>query len=860
MICDDFNKKLAALNAKQAEINKQRLTRELGIKDKDFTPQTLVDHLVNNEGFDRKMLEAFMSASTTTPEGKDAVRQATSRVMDQGLEMAKDLSEGDLKEKMVDAADNVRTGVREGLVRSLNTRPKNVNEASNGFMNFIGGEAQMLPIGKTASGNTAYVGRGEAAAWQRRVDSVFKETRQELGGISKIAFNESLQLIGGGRRGKDLEGDLEPYFKRIDERIAAKPILKDFKAKLQVAKDVYANPKVKQFINEYSEYLDAVGTTLSEEKIADKREGYWHNVVALEQKYADWYDRTLNGPRVNTSDFRESKKYDSLIDMIIDSPVMPATLNFSEIAGRYISNAGRAVTLRQVREKMVDNINLDDKADGRMMIKTPDGDYPMVAMRTSKGKYPELPGGETYKNLGHINEAWDGIFVHPDFYPWMNSNFGEFRKLGGIARMAINTGQILKNFTLGIGFGEFSAHGFSLSKKYMSLSASQFGKLNVGEWINPWGAASRGISKLVNHNANVRKAIQIGQMTVKQVDMLHIAAMKEVTLLNLLSGAEGLAMKALSKMGITPEDMLHPISDGLAKYSNWQHERLFNKFQLGLKCDLADRIAQTPWFEAMATKHGEDHAFQQLGKMLNDHFGGQNLEMIGRSKGLQMIMRAGLLAPDWLESKFNRIARIGLSDSPEIRKAYASSVLHYLAALGILHVVVQQVMDSVTGEKRTMEQMFKDWGNGDLGVIKVGKTKDGKHEIVSRIDFAGTEDWRPIAKLFRAMMDSVEQKSPVPALGEAAHEASYKLSPLARIPLDMMQAKKDLDKYGKRKPSSFDYPGLPIPVQQAIYSLRGGYGSTDEEKAKAVAEILAAVPLGVSVESRNVKKEKKAAK
>ncbi|RKZ05835.1 hypothetical protein DRQ25_15270, partial [Candidatus Fermentibacteria bacterium] len=95
---------------------------------------------------------------------------------------------------------------------------------------------------------------------------------------------------------------------------------------------------------------------------------------------------------------------------------------------------------------------------------------------------------------------------------------------------------------------------------------------------------------------------------------------------------------------------------------------LFGKFDAGLKVKAA--VLELHHLQKIHPNKDINELAAMSARIINDDFGGEHLERMGRNKTKQHFMRLMLLAPDWTESNVRTMVRVFTAGSKEERHLY----------------------------------------------------------------------------------------------------------------------------------------------------------------------------------------------
>lgn len=849
IICDELNKKTARLKKQQQEINRNKLAMAYGLDPNKYDPKEVVDYLVSRHNVDRNALNSFMADPDSTVAGFAKKMESANKVNQAALDNAKSLS---TKDGIKNFAEAIRKNSANLINKALKSIPDGVSNSTKAFMQQVTGTLD-IQIGSTKDGNGVWAGHMTAREIKVNGEELLKndEFLENAGKFTKTQLGNAAN-IAGFMRGMDVQSTIASDRKYIKDNMNTKPVLKNWLPALDLLEKANKSKAFRDFMDDYFSKLDVAAEYGEKNKILkNKHADYYHNAVDMEAFRNPWEEGIFSS-RMSKTDFTKAKQYKSGNDFMLSGGSMPASMDFFDVSAAYWKQYGNAVNRIHMAEFLKENSKLGKDHDSKMTIVDSDGVQHLTVMRNFKDEKWEAPqagNGNRYRNMGAFSHVLDGIYAHPDFYDWAQNAIGQWKAPNGIVMFAMKTNEMLKGITLSLGFGPISFHGMALAQKGL-LAGRQAGV--AGYW-QIGTMQGEGASAMANHDAGVLNLINHG-LTVETPDML-----RQTVLSNKFDPETG------------DKRIYSKIADSITSLFNFQHENLFDKFAMPYKVGLALRMTKTEWFKNIADNKGHDHAFETVAKIMNDTMGGQNLQMMGRSKALQTLLRASMLAPDWQEGKFRRLFGVALAENPDVRKAYQGAVLTEVIALAVGHMAAQQAWWAMTGSKKGMDDMFLDWANGKLGIINLGTTKDG-YAINARVAGSSIEDIRPVTGIIKAYHDAITghtyegtpspfkelpdyQKVYKPAVKDVGHEAVNKLSPIARFMFDAMQHLPTARK-GKpgqeprpKDPSGYDYPYLPIAVQAAVKAACGGYGKSTEDREKYTALALISSMSGFPIES-----------
>lgn len=848
--CDEFYKKIAEQTEKLRAINARGFARQMELPE-GTKAEDIEDILVGKHGLPRSLARTILNNSPGFDPDAEKIADASNKMANTALENAKSIAEQmKTPEGRQALGSSMRQMARDVISWSFNHIPKGANQPFWGALREFASGKNALKVGTKANGEDVYAGEIYGKILAGEVKDLWKKTSKA--DMNHEQFRQALRMIAQ-TRGSDARKSIEATKAKVEANVKDGKFLetKNTLPAYDLALKIVDKPEIKKFIQDKYDDLDVFQKGLIEHRVLRAgvddegnpvpagRKNYYPNTVFLKQ-YQDPFESMMEGDKISRSNFKKQKVYDNGLQAI-ENGVMPATLDFVDELSAYARNSGNALRHAHLAEVLRSNAVMPMENGKKFIISEGSDDFkPAVVTNEGQEKGWEVPktaDGSTYKDLGNIDNAgqYRGIYAHPEFYSWLEANL-RVPKVKGVFKTFLRATQMVKGITF---FTPGLYHAGSLGRKAIYAGA---GAKIQGFW-NPFSMQGEGLAAIANKHPSIFKWFGGGFMLHQHDFMRQTFGNREY---NMKTGDLTYTSK---------------FNDFIDKYTNWGHDWLFEKWQLGVKMGFALRLERTEAFQNMVRDHGEDYAYAHYSEMLNNTFGGQNLEMMGRSKVMQSVLQAFFLAPDWQEAKFRRLFGTVVSADPEIRKSYQGAMAMEVACMVMGHLAFQQVMGAVTGHQRTMAQTEDDILSGDLGLVHIGKTPDGKKDIVVRLFASEMEETRPFLHIAKGYFDALTGKGPEtiaervykPLLGNIGKEVRNRAAPLTKFALDL--GNKAANK--PKGPSPFDLPFLPISMQQAIFAARGGYGQTEEQREKMAIATLLASYAGVPVETKSPTKEPK---
>lgn len=272
----------------------------------------------------------------------------------------------------------------------------------------------------------------------------------------------------------------------------------------------------------------------------------------------------------------------------IDLGLTPRFNKISDLVGWYESTANKSLAdINFFKTLTKENLIMSHGKAPRDWVTLDADRFPALKVMTPEGAY-----SGTYKAPPELAEMVNNYLRNPQL-PWLES----------IANYASRVKNMVLSF--GIPYTGINAHGFNiLARSTLSGRNPVMGFLRGAHWmVNP-----RSAERFVNANLkSAPKAVKNG-LTFAVED--HRALTEDPGI--------------VGKFGQT--------------WNNLFEKPLFEKMIPALKLNYYDDLV----------KGGMDE--REAAKVANNIFGGFNWEQVGKSKDMQNLKRALILAPDWLES------------------------------------------------------------------------------------------------------------------------------------------------------------------------------------------------------------------
>ncbi len=666
---------------------------------------------------------------------------------------------------------------------------------------------------------------------------VFDEFSKNNPSIKAKEASEGLKTLMDAR-GEDVPSYFAKTRKEIESRIGDKPILKQLLRKLDIAEQLHSDKGVRDFTDRYGERLDAYADKAIEYGILkpeSKRVSFMHNSIAMLEDHMNAFEKALYGEKFTFSDTRAAKKFDNGIEAELNGH-KPASDDFFDHAGAYWDSAANATRFHEFDA----SIRADAaRKDPQLMIETSrDSAEPAYILKDEKNSQWKKPEG--YKDLSKMGSQYAGMYAHPEAFRWMKAVLESPNKPSDFGLAYIRFNQLTKRSVLGLVSGY---HLMSLAKKSIYLTA----RMGTSSILSPVGTPMRGL-----------EAIRGG----KGFDVL-MEAMQQGFVFGQHDIWENPAFtKKYNVQG--DQTTLSSLSENIRKFTSWPTEFVFDKARTGMKTGMLLDIAQSKWFENIEAKEGRDVALRNTSDILNLHFGGHNLEAIGRSRPFQTVLQGLLLAPDWTESKVKRLFGAAIAKDPNLRKALFWSLTAEAVSVAMFKVVLQGVSDRINSTKgNTWDNWVDDVFHRRFGTIDLGREKGAGSKDL-RWDFGGSENQdietgRLFVKLLWGMEQSIQHNDTdylQKAWDAIKKESLYRASPLANIAAGSGPAYASR-KEGKTLLESVE-KFMPIAGSEIIEAYRGKFGgSTSEERLAQAAKTGALSVIGLPLKAYNIDAEKK---
>jgi uncharacterized protein (UPF0335 family) len=234
------------------------------------------------------------------------------------------------------------------------------------------------------------------------------------------------------------------------------------------------------------------------------------------------------------------------------------------------------------------------------------------------------------------------------------------------------------------------------TSKNLALSA---GVPNTG--INAHGANIMARSLMANLTSNPKRLLQHGKYLLRPKTALKdLNAMKPrmseavqdgltLTTEGYTFGAEGGSGELLRGMGVKPGGR---IDRAVTQTGKWFEDPLFQEVIPAIKMkhytDMKDDLIKQGMARANAGKQAADFT--------NELYGGVNWQAMGRSKDMQNIGRATILAPDWLETNL-RLGKGSLSSLKNYNTPEGKQYHTLIKGLGASYLAANMINLATTG-------------------------------------------------------------------------------------------------------------------------------------------------------------------
>jgi hypothetical protein len=807
---------------------------------KDASPQEVEDRLVTRHGLTREAARSVVNRVEGDPANDANAREISRKIgekADQELKAAQGPNDPKVSQAWIDGkVDAIRTKVVEIFDHSINNIPKGLNKPGMGMLKQFYNWKQFLNLGKTESGGPAMVGAMADAALHNKTTALWEEYQAPGGKMPKDDFREAVLVQTAAFESRS---DIKTFVKDMRDLMAEnpQPIHKQTERILQLGETLGNESLVNKFIKENSQVISVAGDELLKAKIIkEKKIGFLTNQIALESEGGDLFDKLIYGKEISKSILSKKKVYNNYIEAMIDGHI-PASMKYDDVIGNYLSRAGKSLRVAKLASEMKANAALPDSHDDKVRVTiSSDESMPGIAVRDPKNEnweVPEAPGNKKFQNLGGLNYRLEGIYAHPEIYRGLTHVFESGFEKQGLVKAMFRLSSVWKSMALSFSF----FHEGSLRQKAISLSQSHglgvAGQVLID--LKNDSLTNEGLSTLAG---NVDTPILLD--LVRNDFSLHQHDMSKNPLLasnyNFKTGEKTITAKA---------------SDIFNAATNFFHDRVFEKVQPGLKIAMGIRLVKSDWFQNLKGKEGEplsyDDKLQTVSKIMNDTFGGQNLEAIGRTRLAQTLLQAVFLAPDWQEAKMKRMFGTVLAQDPNARSSFRAAVAAEFAMMLVLKIAAQQLYSGITGDQRSLKDMAEDIWNGRLGSVYIGKTKENKpRDKFMTFGGSANQDLRVPLTFAKGLVGTV--KGDFRALPQAiGEETSHKFSPLFSLMKSYTEHKTEMQKKleSRKPPSGYDYNFLPMSVAQTIAALTGGLG---EDRANEAIQSQISSTLGVPIQ------------
>ncbi len=834
MLCDDILKKL---KEKQDQINKLNAAEIIYTQEMKAgkSPEDVRDIMIHQHGIPPDVATAMIESARGWQPDMLKLHGITNEIgvnAEQFQKAAQSPNETVVnREFLKEKANSWRDRISDALSRSFNSLPKGMND---NLQNALRSFASFRDIMEIKPGSNVFAGRNTKFLIKGELENLHKDSGTTL---PMKEFDIGLETAAQiGREENPMQ-----YIKDRKEEIMSKmdkqPVLKQLLRKLDLAEQVYSTPGVKDYLdNTYKKLDTAREVAFPGEK---GRDNYYHNHVIIEP-HMDIWDSITSGDRRSFSRMTEGKVYKNGVEAEM-AGARPSSDSFLENNGVYWSALANKLRKDSFAVKLKENAELTN-ADSRKMMIDVNADYSEAAfhVRPADSKNWETPktsSGKYYKEMDNLGPQFRGVLAHPEVYKWQEKVFRHI-DADGLAATTLKGMRMWKTLVLS---GSSIIHGGSLAKKYAYLATSLGVKDGINNTFGVFSVHAEGLGSLKPDSPHFPQALKLMQngLSLETYDMARNAAFN----------------RKYNEYG--DQTMLSTLGEKITDFTDWQHKLLFEKFRTGLKLGLGLRVLKSDYFADLVKKHNGDsnQAMAEISTMLNDHFGGQNLEMIGRSRIVQSFMQAMLLSPEWTEAKFKRAYGAFINPSDAIRKSYQYSLAAEFGSMLIMKIALQQIYSSMYNDPRTMDDMAKDIWNRRLASVYIGKTSDGKKELFATLGMSENQDLGLLLPFFKGTYESFAQGDISQLPKELAKEVGHKLSPAAKGIVDAMGRHAPEKKEGwGQKSLKFGEGFLPIGVAQVVDAAQGEIGEPASYRAgQAALGSLTGFPLT----AYNVKKEPK---
>lgn len=818
--CKEIGDRIRKYEEDRKRRNAELLASKIGSK--SSKAQDVKDEAINKYGLDKEAVEEGLNNVPGDAESEAVSRKVNEEIANEALAESKQAENPDgtlVKGWLQGKAEALRKFVSDAFGRASSVFPKDANEDLKKIGQEFGAQKGALTV--MFGDKIAIVGDAAAVTLKRRFEETFESIKDRVS-LGKQQIDEGMWALAHTRDEahptltkegyKQVRDELQKVINANIGNEGMKVPLTQLDLKLKMADAAIEHPELINLINDHFESLTTIGEAAHAKGLmaSTRAKSYIHNTVDIILKYrdpADW----LEGPKSNRTNMNKAKKYDNGLKAMSEGGVMPTFNSFTDEAATYLKSAANGFRRANFLEKAKDpysNMMVETAADA--------ADRAFITRdRKSDEKWetPKDSNGIDYRDLGGImGDKWDGVYAHPQVERWLSLATKVPEPPGGIVKFALRANGLL-NKTVLLGFPFM--HGGAFTLKGTLLGATS----KVEGWANPYSVYSEGLAaasgKNLDNHVLYLELVQNG-MGLKTHDLIRNPLMTRK-----FDEGTGLQTQASS------------IAEKVDHFTNFEGSFLFGKWHLGQKTGMGIRLMKSDWFTNLVKQKGGDRdaAVKVVAEILNDTFGGRNMEMIGRHPTVQLFMQASLLAPDWQESKMRRLFGTTFNDDPAIRKSYQAALTAEMAVGAIATVAAQQIVAATLGHQRSLEEMWGDWKHGRFGAVYIGKNATGKEEFVM-LNPAMNQDARIFSMLLKGLEGTLKGNLEA-GPRELALEASKKLGVGPRVFSDLAFRKQ---KSAGAGPSEFDRPFsfLPADIQEPISAARGVFGDKGAE-AKAVS-------------------------
>lgn len=782
-------------------------------------------------------------------EGKQRALEDYKKTSSSALTFAQSLG---TKEGIANGWSAMKAAAVKGVTAWMGT-VKHLPIQGKDFMNALirlGGEKNFVALGDSEAGTPVFSG-AEAGHNYRSEQNALYDKVNKVNPTNKELFREAIGLAHATRDelGKGFDGGyLKSMLAVINHSRATMgaDYAKHEEQIIRKAQELIQNPDVQKFVANTHQTLRTIAKILKANgEITSERASYFPNLVRMMMNdNSSGLDSALFGKKFSSGDMAQIKTYRSAVEASLNG-YKPKSFAADDMMGVYHTKIGDRMAQVGFKNSIVKNMD--------EWTVQPAADVKEVAFHTfDKGEKPEMrtADGQYYKNLGNLNHRFDGIYAHPIMAKQMEKIWKIPQQTGLLASVKRGN-EAFK----GLLFSMNLFHAKTLATKGVELLAgaqaveSATAKDPFQVFINPFTMVRRGLDAIKGYHPEILKMAAAG-VTFRDGQW------------------EKPLMESHTYDPITGEkqvNLWHQITT-LGGVSTWINNGIFHSLQAGMKAGIGLQLTQTEMFRKWVSEKGEDYAYQNLASLLNNHLGGQNLVSQGRSQFVQAFLRAGMLAPDFQESKWRRNFGIFHADK-NLRAVYQASLGVEAVLVGTTLLAVQGLFDEIRGEKRSMASWIHD-SVGHWLDIQMGKDSNGRNTYVTLLG-SEKEDFRPMASLFVNYLEAASgtnisgakpqfdkssfwQKVYKPAVIDLANEARNKSSPMASAIINI---------FDKTKPKAgintmFDLPYMPMSLQAPAYAALGGFGNLPGEQAKYLGASLLASAVGAPISEGRAQKEK----